>query len=114
MADLTGKWKFREEFDFGIDEGTAEFIQDGNGIKGELLFTEKIEDDPDFEVHSTVKGFVDDNNVFFDVIKFVIDSNADIEYFPEKREGIVNIQGQIVGSSVDEQGICGVFIMERM
>ncbi len=62
----------------------------------------------------TVKGFVDDNKVFFDVTKLVIDSNTDIEYFPEKREGIVNIQGQVVGSSEDEQGICGVFIMERM
>ncbi len=114
MIDLTGKWKFKEEFGFGLDEGTADFVQKGNVLNGELLFTEKIDDEPAFVVRCSVKGIVENNNVFFEVTEFAIDSNIDIEYFPEKREGIVNVQGQIVGSSEDEQGICGVFVMERV
>ncbi len=48
-----------------------------------------------------------------DVVEFTVKSEEQIEYFPERREGIINANGQIVGSSEDEQGVCGFFVFER-
>ncbi len=113
MINLSGKWKFREEFVAGMDEGYAIFTQEGNLINGELIFTEKIEDEMPFEVCCSLEGNLSDNSLVLDVVEFSVKSEEEIEYFPERREGIINANGQIVGSSEDEQGVCGFFVFER-
>ncbi len=114
VMDLSGKWRFKEDFGFGKDEGYAELMHSGDVINGNLEYTEFIENENSFKVKCELEGKVENNSVIFNVTKFKILSSAEpIEYYPEQREGIVNANGQIVGSSEDEQGICGVFVFDR-
>jgi len=113
--DLSGKWKFKEDFSYGIDEGFAEFKQEGNEFTGILEFTETIEEDVPFKVKCFVSGFVVGNSVTINVDDFkILESDEEIDYYPESREGIINANGQIVGSSEDSQGVCGVFVFDRI
>lgn len=112
--DLTGKWNFSEDFSFGKDKGVVRLTQLGNILTGELEFTESIEEATPFKVKCLMKGSVEGKSVKLNVVSFqILESQEPIDYYPETREGIVNDQGQIVGSSEDEQGICGVFVMDR-
>ncbi|TLX75219.1 hypothetical protein E9993_09975 [Labilibacter sediminis] len=113
--DLSGSWKFKEDFSFGKDEGVAELNQEANDITGVLSFTEIIEGEEAFEVRCQLKGTISDHEITLNVVEYeIVSSSEPIEYYPETREGIVNVNGQIVGSSEDEQGVCGVFVLERM
>ena len=112
--DLTGKWTFKEEFDFGIDEGEAVLAQAGSRVYGILDFTERIEDETPFKVKCHLEGKLDGEKIKLEVVDFEIMASEPIEYYPEIREGVINSNGQIVGSSEDEQGVCGVFIMEKV
>ncbi|MCW3786379.1 hypothetical protein [Plebeiibacterium sediminum] len=111
--DLTGRWIFREEFDSGKDEGVAILAQAGDRLYGVLDFTEYIENETPFQVKCQLEGKVDGDKVSLEMIDYEIISVEPFEYFPEKREGIINQNGQIVGSSEDEQGVCGVFVFEK-
>lgn len=114
MTNLTGRWYFFEEFDGGVDEGEAILQQEGNLISGTLAFTESIEDDEPFDIMCQIKGLVNDKMVTIEVESFEITKgDKGLEYFTEERQGIINSQGQIVGSSEDEQGINGVFTLTR-
>ena len=114
VIDLSGKWKFKEDFSFGKDEGAAELNQIGKDITGVLEFTETIEDESPFKVRCELQGSVVGNMVTLNVVNFkILSSKEPIEYYPETREGIINANGQIVGSSEDEQGVCGIFVFER-
>ncbi len=113
--DLSGKWNFKEDFSHGKDVGVAILVHQENEIKGILEITESIKGDEPFKVKCEIKGTVDGNHIELHVISFeILDSSEEIEYYPESREGILNVNGQIVGSSEDEQGVCGVFVMERI
>ncbi|MGQ1784157.1 MULTISPECIES: hypothetical protein [unclassified Saccharicrinis] len=112
--NLSGKWSFKEEFDFGKDEGEVVLTQAGNRVYGILGFTEFIEDEIPFKVKCHLDGRLEGNKIKFEVVGVELSSTETLEYFPEKREGIINANGQIVGSSEDEQGVCGVFVMERV
>ncbi len=111
--DLTGRWNFKEEFDGGKDEGVAIFAQAGERVFGILDFTEYIDGDTPFQVKCQLEGKVDGNKVFLEMVDHEVLSVEPFEYFPEKREGIINQNGQIVGSSEDGQGVCGVFVFEK-
>lgn len=113
--NLTGKWSFSEDFLFGKDAGLAELVQFKDEITGILKFTETIEGEDSFSVKCQLSGFIKENMVTLNVASFeIIESSQPIDYYPEIREGIVNVKGQIVGSSEDEQGVCGVFVFERV
>ncbi len=112
--NVTGKWIFKEDFSFGKDEGEAELKQVGSEITGTLKFTEFIDEEPPFEVKCELKGSLNGNKILLHVVSYeILNSTIQIEYFPEVRDGIINANGQIVGSSEDEQGVCGVFILEK-
>ncbi|MCW3804064.1 hypothetical protein [Plebeiibacterium marinum] len=111
--DLTGRWNFKEEFDSGKDEGIAILAHAGERVYGMLDFTEYIDEETPFQVKCKIEGSVIGDKVKMEMVDIEVISVEPIEYFPEIREGIINAKGQIVGSSEDEQGICGVFVFEK-
>ena len=113
--DLSGKWNFKEDFSHGKDVGIAILEHQKNEISGILEIIESIEGEKPFKVKCQIKGTADGDHIDLHVTSFeILESSEEIEYYPESREGILNVNGQIVGSSEDKQGVCGVFIMERM
>src|SRR5665648_936031 len=48
--NLTGRWRFEEDFGFGKDSGYAEINQKGSHLKGVLRFSEQIDGEETFIV----------------------------------------------------------------
>ena len=108
---LSGKYTFYEDFGHGYDEGSANLVVTGDQIAGTLSFTEYIEGEEPFNIICTLAGFVKDKDVFIKVIDFKFLDDVSFDYHPDDREGVINDKGQIVGSSIDAQGVCGVFTL---
>lgn len=115
MVDLSGKWLFNEEFDYGHTKGSILFIQKEDKLSGTAVLTEWQTNDPPFEVKEELEGIVMNNSVIFKGISFeIISPENDCDYYLDSWEGSVNSIGEIVGSSIDQSGACGVFIMKRI
>lgn len=113
-SDLSGKWIFEEDFYFGKDFGELEWQQTGNSLSGQIEFTEEIQGDIPFRVRLNIVGEVNGIQVYFRATDYkILDENENIDYSLDSWEGILNRHGQIVGSSFDEDGICGVFTLTK-
>lgn len=115
MDNLTGFWHFKEEFDFGKKEGEARLFQNGDKISGSLVFREMTDSGESLIVHVTIKGLVSKDTITINDSGYtVLAGGIDTDYIPEEREGVLNIQGQIVGSVLDKDAIGGVFVMNKL
>ena len=113
--DLTGFWRFHEEFDHGEDFGEARLFQSGKHLSGHIVFKEVIPDESPMFIRVTIKGKVEGTQVVFSESSVVVLSGGgNASYEPEERSGLINAMGQIVGSGEDTQGVNGVFVMERI
>ncbi|MRT92064.1 hypothetical protein [Ancylomarina sp. 16SWW S1-10-2] len=113
MNSISGRWSFTEDFGFGKDEGFAELTQEGENIKGVLVYTERIEDETPFRVQQEFKGTFKENKLeIMGTAVEILDSEIEIEYHLDTWEGILNDKKQIVGHSYDKHECFGVFVME--
>jgi hypothetical protein len=113
--DLTGRWKYQEDFGFGKDSGFAELRQKGMQLSGELRFSEQIEGEETFMVKQEVTGRIDGNSVKIKSHSCeILFSDEDIIYELDTWEGEIMPDGRIIGSSQDAEGTGGIFIMERI
>lgn len=112
--DLSGKWLFQEDFETGINSGFATIHQDDDKFIGKLELTEKLLDEPPIHLEQTIEGLVMGRKVIFKGKDFkLINGPDECEYALDSWEGTINSEGKIIGSSIDQHGICGVFTMER-
>ncbi len=115
MISITGFWHFKEEFDYGVKVGEARLFQNDNQITGHLVFNEKLTNGESIIVRTIISGQVNENNIFLNDVGYtILAGEINAEYLLEEREGILNVQGQIVGSVMDNDGIGGVFVMSRI
>jgi hypothetical protein len=113
-TDITGRWKFQEDFGFGKDSGYAELSQNGNLINGFLRFTEQIEGEETFVVKQEVSGQIDGSKINLKSHSCeILFSDEDIIYELDTWEGEIMPDGKIVGNSQDSEGTGGAFTMER-
>ena len=56
--NVTGVWRFYEEFNGGYDLGYATLIQKGDDVSGSLVYTEYIENEDPFVIAIDVVGEV--------------------------------------------------------
>jgi len=113
MNNISGRWSFNEDFEFGKDE--AEFTQEGENLKGVLVYTERIEGDTPFRVQQEIEGHFDGHKLTIDGTSVeILDAEEEIEYHLDSWEGIMNENKQIVGHSYDEHECFGVFVMEKI
>jgi hypothetical protein len=112
--DISGKWKFSEEFECGLDNGFAVFFQDGEKITGYLEYTERIDDDEPFFVRQEITGKIHGNRINLKGER-VLDKNSSVlnDYNLDILEGTLTHEGKIVGHSFDSDDICGVFVLTR-
>lgn len=113
--DLTGFWRFHEDFDHGEDIGEARLFQTGKHISGHIVFKEIIPGEPIMYIRVKITGKAEGTQVTFSESSVVVLSGGEnSSYEPEERTGLINAMGQIVGSGEDTQGVNGVFVMERI
>jgi len=115
MENLNGCWHFKEKFDFGVKEGEARLFQEGDTISGNLIFREITDEEDSIIVRVSIIGFFRNGKVILnDSAHSVLVGGTDDDYLSEEREGVLNIQGQIIGSVIDKDAVAGVFVMNRI
>ena len=113
MKSIAGRWTFNEDFGFGKDEGFAEFTQEGNTIKGVMVYTERIDGETPFRVQQEVEGSFDGTNLSVTGTSVeLLDVEKEFEYNLDTWEGVLNARNQIIGHSYDNHECFGVFILE--
>lgn len=114
IINLSGDWLFHEDFHYGSDEGTATLKQKGQELSGTMTFIETIEGESPFTVECIITGTCESKEVTLKSSQHrIVEGDTSIEYLSETRQGFINSQGQIIGSSIDEEGVEGVFVFSR-
>jgi hypothetical protein len=112
--NLTGRWRFEEDFGFGKDSGYAEINQKGKQLVGVLHFSEQIDGEETFIVKQEVAGRINGNKVNLKSHSCeILFSDEAIIYELDTWTGELLPDGKIVGNSRDAEGTGGSFTMER-
>jgi len=114
IHDISGKWRFTEEFECGMDKGIAFFVQNGDVITGYFEYEETIEDEEPFRVRQEILGTIHGNHINLKGEKALSPDGSIInDYNLDTMEGTLTHEGKIVGHSFDSLDICGVFVLVR-
>lgn len=108
--NISGKWKYIEDFGYGIDTGYAIIKHEENSISGIIKYTEQIEGDITFMIKQKIKGNFDGFKIKmegFDVETLPMDEAEGYNF--DTWEGNLESPHKIVGKSIDESGISGEF-----
>ncbi|WP_251622160.1 hypothetical protein [Odoribacter lunatus] len=113
--DLTGKWKYREDYGYGTAEGELFLTQNEGHLSGKIVFTDNVADNDKYMIQEFVEGKLEDMKVRLDAYEFdIIHSEHDIRYELDRWFGVLVDEKTIKGISEDEQGIGGVFLFEKL
>ncbi len=114
--NLTGQWLFKEEFETGVNSGYAKLTQEDNKLWGIFELTETLRGHAPIYVIQKVEGIVMEGKIIIKgtSIDLINGGDENTEYSPDTWEGTLNSDGNIIGSSIDQEGICGVFTMCRV
>ena len=112
--NISGKWFFKEEFETGVSSGIATLTQEDNRIWGEIEMTENIKGEAPLHLIQKLSGIILDRKIVLKGTGYKILNGGDYksEYSLDNWEGNINSEGKIIGSSIDQEGICGIFVME--
>lgn len=112
--DITGKWTYNENFDFGESVGLAELVQNGEVVSGVLYYIETVEGDYEIEVEEHVKGSITEKRLVLNSISVCAkEKGVEVEYNPNVFDIHLSSETKIVGSTYDKEGVCGVLVMEK-
>ena len=113
-VDLTGKWKYKEDYGYGVAEGELFLKQEGYDLSGRIIFTDKLEGEEGYMLQEFLVGRLEEHKVKLDAEVFdIIHSEHEIEYELDSWFGILVDADTIVGVSKDGQGIEGKFTFTR-
>ena len=54
--DLTGKWRYIENYGYGVAEGELYLKQKGQTLAGRIVFTDKVEGESSYMIQEFLKG----------------------------------------------------------
>lgn len=61
--ELTGKWRYQEEYGYGMTEGELVLTQEGEQLSGRIIFTDRVDDEEGYMIQEFVRGWVRDRKV---------------------------------------------------
>ena len=112
--DLTGKWKYKEDYGYGVAEGELFLKQEGNNLSGRIIFTDQLEGEEGYMLQEFLVGTLEEHKVKLDAEEFdVIHSDHEVQYELDSGFGVLVDDDTIVGVSKDGQGIEGKFTFTR-
>ena len=110
VINLSGKWKYKEDYGYGLANGELHISQEGNKIQGRIIFTDNIHEEKEFMIQEFVEGVVLESKIVIDAIAWdVIHSENEIIYELDSWCGDIVSSELIRGESIDKQGIEGKF-----
>lgn len=113
--DLTGKWKYVENYGYGVAEGELYLKQKGKQLSGKIVFSDKLEGEESYMIQEFLTGEINERKVRLDATEFdIIHSECRISYELDSWFGILVDDTTIKGMSSDDQGVQGFFVFERI
>jgi hypothetical protein len=114
--NLTGTWKYSEDFSHGDSEGDLVLTQEGKLLSGTLSHTETPLEGNPYSIEQTMEGVYDNEDKSF-ILKAssftILEAEEEILYELDSFVAQVMNEDLIVGTSEDEQGVLGVFSFKR-
>ncbi|MEG2791759.1 MAG: hypothetical protein RSA98_09295, partial [Odoribacter sp.] len=108
--DLTGKWKYIENYGYGVAEGELYLKQEGVRLSGRIVFSDKLEGEEPYMIQEFLTGSIKERKIRLDATEFdIIHSNFNVTYELDRWFGILVDERTIKGVSVDDQGVEGHF-----
>ncbi|MDR2130797.1 MAG: hypothetical protein LBP56_06500 [Odoribacteraceae bacterium] len=114
MECLTGKWRYKEEYDYGETVGELSLQQEGNRLSGKIIFTDRTIDGDSYMIREILSGTLDGRKIKLEARELdVIHSEYPLQYELDKWFGIWVDERTIIGLSMDAQGVEGFFTFEK-
>ncbi len=116
MANLSGKWSYSEDFGMGNSSGEVILFHDGNTLTAEFVFTEKVDNGYEIRVEETAIGEIIDGKAILESSEVNAWNKEGelVKYLPNNFEINIMSETKIVGSTYDQDLVCGVFIMNKI
>lgn len=112
--NLTGKWKYFENYGYGVAEGELYLKQDGAQLSGRIVFTDRLKGESSYMIQEFLKGSLEGRKVRLEAQEFdIIHADFSILYELDSWFGLLLDENTIKGVSVDDQGIEGHFEFVR-
>ena len=70
--DLTGKWRYIENYGYGVAEGELYLKQKGQMLAGRIVFTDKVEGESSYMIQEFLKGELEGRKVRLEAVEFDI------------------------------------------
>ena len=70
--DLTGKWRYIENYGYGVAEGELYLKQKGQTLAGRIVFTDKVEGESSYMIQEFLKGELEGRKVRLEAVEFDI------------------------------------------
>ena len=113
--DLTGKWRYRENYGYGTAEGEVVLKQEEEKLSGRIVFMDNTGEEDELMVQEFLIGEIEDRKVKLQAVEVdIIHANTVIEYKLDSWFGLLVDDCTVKGISVDLQGKEGSFVFERM
>jgi len=113
--NLTGRWILTEKYEDGKTTAEVDIIQEGLGLKGHMIITDKPDDEPEFVIKESVAGFINKDKISLSGtdIKIIKGRLKKSEYVLDEWKGKIINNNKIIGSSRDNDDTHGEFNMIR-
>lgn len=115
--NLTGTWKYREDFSYGDCEGVLELTHTDDNLNGTLVHTEKPLEGDSYKIRQILDGTVNFELMTFKLLAksfSVLKTQEEIDYELDSFEAQLINDDLIVGTTEDKQGLMGVFSFKRI
>lgn len=108
--NLTGKWRYFENYGYGVAEGELYLKQEGKQLSGRIVFSDRLKGEVAYMIQEFLKGEIDGRKVKLEAEEFdIIHADFSIDYELDSWFGLLVDDTTIKGVSVDEQGVEGHF-----
>jgi len=108
--NLTGKWKYFENYVQGIAEGELYLRQEGDKLAGRLVFTDRLKGEVPYMIQEFLEGGIEGYKIRLEAREFdIIHADFPVSYELDSWLGILVEDTVIKGVSVDDQGVAGNF-----
>ncbi|BDD10784.1 hypothetical protein FUAX_32160 [Fulvitalea axinellae] len=112
---LRGRWRFEEDFHYGLAKGILILHQKKNHVHGTLTLTEFPLDGPPFKIEETVEGKIDGDMLKLRGTAYkVLQADGELIYELDAWNGHITDKKLIVGSGKGGKRINTVFTLRKV
>jgi len=115
MDSLSGKWLYEEDYSYGKAKGELFLKQIGKRLVGKIIFLENIDSSNSVMVQEFLEGEINGSRIILQATEYdIIHSEKTIFYELDCWKGVLLNEFTIEGESLDNQGIYGSFIFQKV